>query len=343
MRQGRAPERCAPARGLSRQQTIAPATPVFFALIALEYLLGRPAAEQLPLERCGEQPEPGIMSRSSDSSHGCWWSASTPLSTRLLRCGICRRTSGGSGRWRSSATISLLLDHRIGHESAVFWASHVVHHQSQEYNLSTALRQTSSGALLGWIFYLPMAICGFPPQVFVVAAIVDLLYQYWIHTEQVGKLGWFDRWFASPSNHRVHHAVNDQYLDRNYGGIFMAWDRMFGTFVEEDEKCGTAPRPPSPGSASNLEVRGLARAWQAARRQACGGAARLAAPVAGALAEARSTSRAAFVPPMTRTHQRASHFAIALAGAAALVPDTPSFAQLAPQRRDPCGARITAP
>ncbi len=135
-------------------------------------------------------------------------------------------------------------NHRLGHESAVFWAAHVVHHQSQEYNLSTALRQTSSGALLGWIFYLPMAIAGIPPEVFVVAAVVNLLYQYWIHTEQVGKLGWFDRWFGSPSNHRVHHAVNDRYIDRNYGGITMLWDRLFGTFVEEGERCVYGTRAP---------------------------------------------------------------------------------------------------
>jgi len=135
-------------------------------------------------------------------------------------------------------------NHRLGHESAVFWAAHVVHHQSQEYNLTTALRQTSSGALLGWIFYLPMAVVGFPTEVFVVAAVVNLLYQYWIHTEQVGKLGWFDRWFGSPSNHRVHHAVNDRYIDRNYGGITMLWDRLFGTFVEEGEKCVYGTRAP---------------------------------------------------------------------------------------------------
>jgi hypothetical protein len=135
-------------------------------------------------------------------------------------------------------------NHRLGHESAVFWAAHVVHHQSQEYNLSTALRQTSSGALLGWIFYLPMAIAGIPPEVFVVAAVVNLLYQYWIHTEQIGKLGWFDRWFGSPSNHRVHHAVNDRYIDRNYGGITMLWDRLFGTFVEESERCVYGTRAP---------------------------------------------------------------------------------------------------
>lgn len=124
--------------------------------------------------------------------------------------------------------------HRCGHEVGVLWAAHVVHHQSERYNLSTALRQTSSGVLLGWLFYMPMAILGYPLEVFAVVAAIDLLYQYWIHTELVGRLGWFDRVFASPSNHRAHHAVNDRYLDRNYGGLLILWDRLFGTFVEED-------------------------------------------------------------------------------------------------------------
>lgn len=123
--------------------------------------------------------------------------------------------------------------HRMGHEVNVLWAAHVVHHQSEAYNLSTALRQTSSGALLGWIFYVPMAVLGYPLEVFVAVSLIDLLYQFWVHTEQVGKLGWFDRVFVSPSNHRVHHAVNDIYLDKNYGGILILWDRLFGTFIEE--------------------------------------------------------------------------------------------------------------
>ncbi|MEO7105448.1 MAG: lysoplasmalogenase family protein [Rhodoferax sp.] len=127
--------------------------------------------------------------------------------------------------------------HRMGHEVAMLWAAHVVHHQSQHYNLTTALRQTSSGFLLGWIFYLPMAIAGVPPTVFGIVLLIDLLYQFWVHTEQVGKLGWFDRVFCSPSNHRVHHAVNDPYIDKNYGGILILWDRMFGTFHEEVEPC----------------------------------------------------------------------------------------------------------
>jgi sterol desaturase/sphingolipid hydroxylase (fatty acid hydroxylase superfamily) len=125
--------------------------------------------------------------------------------------------------------------HRFGHTVALLWAAHSVHHQSEDYNLSTALRQTSSGWIAGWLFYLPMAVIGFPPLVFGVVALVDLLYQYWVHTRQIGQLGWFDRWFCSPSNHRVHHAVNQRYLDKNYGGILIVWDRLFGSFAEEDD------------------------------------------------------------------------------------------------------------
>lgn len=124
-------------------------------------------------------------------------------------------------------------NHRIGHERNVFWASHVVHHQSEEYNLSTALRQTSTGFLLSWIFYLPMALAGIPPLVFLTVAALNLLYQFWVHTRHIPKLGWFEWGFVSPSNHRVHHAQNPVYMDRNYGGVFIIWDRLFGTFQEE--------------------------------------------------------------------------------------------------------------
>lgn len=137
--------------------------------------------------------------------------------------------------------------HRLGHEVNILWAAHVVHHQSEHYNLSTALRQTGSGVLLGWLFYLPLALLGVPLKVFVVVALIDLLYQFWVHTEQIGRLGWFDRVFCSPSNHRAHHAVNDRYLDRNYGGILIVWDRLFGSFVEEDDN-----DPPVYGTRSPL-------------------------------------------------------------------------------------------
>jgi sterol desaturase/sphingolipid hydroxylase (fatty acid hydroxylase superfamily) len=253
-------------------RTIALATPVFFALIALEYLVGRARGRSnYRLNDAVNSLSLGIMSQV------------VGLFTRALALGIYVWTFEllALGRlpedqwWVWVAGIVFYdfcyyWNHRLGHVSAVFWAAHVVHHQSQEYNLSTALRQTSSGALLGWIFYLPMAIAGFPPKVFAVAAIVDLLYQYWIHTEQVGKLGWFDRWFASPSNHRVHHAVNDGYIDRNYGGILMIWDRMFGSFAEETERCVYGTRAPLESWDplwANLEVYAdLARkSWYAGR------------------------------------------------------------------------------
>ncbi|HEY4079890.1 MAG TPA: sterol desaturase family protein [Burkholderiaceae bacterium] len=127
--------------------------------------------------------------------------------------------------------------HRVSHERAVFWAAHVVHHQSQHFNFSTALRQESAYFVLGWIFYLPLALIGVPPEQYAVAGVVVLVYQFWIHTEHIGKLGWLDRWFSTPSNHRVHHATNERFLDRNYGAILVVWDRMFGTFQEEDEPC----------------------------------------------------------------------------------------------------------
>jgi alkylglycerol monooxygenase len=203
--------------------------------------------------------------------------------TRLFRVGIYTAIFSSVALWRNDKfwfspagwLLALVFYdfcyywvHRAGHEVAVFWAAHVVHHQSQDYNLSTALRQTSSGALLGWVFYVPMALAGVPPLVFGVVALIDLLYQFWVHTEHVGKLGWFDRWFCSPSNHRVHHAVNDRYLDRNYGGVLIIWDRMFGSFEEESEKCVYGTRAPLNSWDplwSNLEVYwGLARdSWHA--------------------------------------------------------------------------------
>jgi sterol desaturase/sphingolipid hydroxylase (fatty acid hydroxylase superfamily) len=136
--------------------------------------------------------------------------------------------------------------HRLGHRVAILWAAHVVHHQSEDYNLSTALRQTSSGFVFSWLFYLPLAVAGVPPLVFATVALIDLLYQFWVHTQQVGKLGWFDRWFCAPSNHRVHHAVNDCYVDKNYGGILIVWDRLFGSYAPErdDEPCVYGTRQP---------------------------------------------------------------------------------------------------
>ncbi|KAI2694003.1 sterol desaturase family protein [Pseudomonas sp. TNT3] len=125
--------------------------------------------------------------------------------------------------------------HRMGHERNILWAAHSVHHQSEDYNLSTALRQTSTGFLLSWIFYLPMAVLGVPLLVFISVAALNLLYQFWVHTRHIPKLGWYEWFFVTPSNHRAHHAQNALYMDRNYGGVFIIWDRLFGSFQEEDD------------------------------------------------------------------------------------------------------------
>ncbi|TVZ14599.1 sterol desaturase family protein [Maribacter sp. MAR_2009_72] len=127
--------------------------------------------------------------------------------------------------------------HRISHESRLFWASHIVHHSSQNYNLSTALRQSWSGGFYTFIFWIPLIIIGFHPVMVLVQMSVSLIYQYWIHTELIHKMpNWFEFVFNTPSHHRVHHATNPQYLDRNHAGIFIIWDRIFGTFEPEDEK-----------------------------------------------------------------------------------------------------------
>jgi sterol desaturase/sphingolipid hydroxylase (fatty acid hydroxylase superfamily) len=127
--------------------------------------------------------------------------------------------------------------HRISHENRFFWASHIVHHSSQKYNLSTALRQTWTGSFTSFIFWIPLVLVGFHPVMILVQMSISLLYQYWIHTELIDKLPkWFEFIFNTPSHHRVHHATNPQYLDRNHAGIFIIWDRMFGSFEPEVEK-----------------------------------------------------------------------------------------------------------
>jgi sterol desaturase/sphingolipid hydroxylase (fatty acid hydroxylase superfamily) len=127
--------------------------------------------------------------------------------------------------------------HRSAHRVRWFWAAHVNHHSSQHYNLSTALRQTWTGFFAAtFIFRLPLAFAGFHPAMLLFVGGVNLIYQFWIHTEAIGKMPrWFEAVMNTPSHHRVHHAVNPRYLDRNYAGVFIIWDKMFGTFTPEVE------------------------------------------------------------------------------------------------------------
>ncbi len=255
------------------------ATPVFLALMALEFFWGRAKA------RAGRGPDNYRLNDTLNSvSLGMMGQLGGVLS-KALTVGIYTVVFSSvalfpdASFWSSWYGVVLALIfydfcyywlHRAGHEVALFWAAHVVHHQSQTYNLSTALRQSSSGSLFGWIFYLPMAVAGVPPIIFGTVALIDLLYQFWVHTEHLGKLGWFDRMFCSPSNHRVHHAVNDGYLDKNYGGVLVVWDRLFGTFKEETTPCVYGTRKPLQSWDpvwANLEVYGalVHDSWHAKR------------------------------------------------------------------------------
>lgn len=224
------------------------ATPVFLALITIEWWVGRRRGrDTYRLHDAMASIGLGMVSQLAN------------VLTRVVGFGIYVVVYREFAAWQLPtdaawvwATGLLFYDlclywhHRASHRVAFLWATHAVHHQSEDYNLSTALRQPATNWLAGWVFYLPMALLGYPPAVLVTVALIDILYQYWIHTQQVGRLGWLDGWLNTPSNHRVHHAVNDEYLDRNYGGILIIWDRLFGTYTPErdDPPCVFGTRLP---------------------------------------------------------------------------------------------------
>lgn len=154
------------------------------------------------------------------------------------------------GGWPVWVACFLLVDHqyywfhRISHEVNLPWGAHIVHHSSEEYNLAVALRQGAFQPLFGWVFNLPLALLGFPPLVFLACSAFNTLYQFWIHTRLIGKLGFLELFLNTPSHHRVHHGCDDKYLDRNYAGTFIVWDRLYGTFqVEEEEPTYGVTRP----------------------------------------------------------------------------------------------------
>ncbi|WP_271768339.1 sterol desaturase family protein [Aquimarina algiphila] len=126
--------------------------------------------------------------------------------------------------------------HRLEHEHRILWANHSVHHSSEDYNLSIAMRLSIVESAIEWIFLIPMILIGFNPFQAIVCLVFVAQYQTWIHTERIVKLGWLDEIFNTPSVHRVHHGSNDIYIDKNYGGILILWDKVFGTFQREEEK-----------------------------------------------------------------------------------------------------------
>lgn len=126
--------------------------------------------------------------------------------------------------------------HRHSHEIALFWAAHVVHHQSEEYNLAVALRQSIFQQFFSWFYYMMFAFAGVPFDMWFICIGINLVYQFWVHTRAVGKLGFLEWVMNTPSHHRVHHGKDPKYCDKNHAGVFIIWDRMFGTFQEEEEE-----------------------------------------------------------------------------------------------------------
>jgi sterol desaturase/sphingolipid hydroxylase (fatty acid hydroxylase superfamily) len=219
-------------------QAISLAVPIFIALVALEfaydYIRGTASyrlADTISSLSCG------IVSTGMRVFFGF-----IGLSVYDWTLAHCAPVSLPSGNWLTWLFAFVFYDfcyywqHRLGHTVGLFWASHSVHHQSEEFNLTTALRQPGTGAFTNWLFYIPMALCGIPLVVFLLVGVIQLFYQFWPHTRHIGRLGVLDRWIQTPSNHRVHHAQNDIYLDCNYVGVFLLWDHLFGTFQEEREE-----------------------------------------------------------------------------------------------------------
>jgi sterol desaturase/sphingolipid hydroxylase (fatty acid hydroxylase superfamily) len=143
-------------------------------------------------------------------------------------------------RWESWLALFVVVEiayywlHRYSHEVRWMWAQHSVHHSARQITLSVAYRLGWTQFVAGpWLFLVPVCWIGFDPRAVMLMFAASLLYQFWLHTEAVGKLGWLEWFFNTPSHHRVHHAIEPAYLDRNYGGVLIVWDRLFGTFAEE--------------------------------------------------------------------------------------------------------------
>lgn len=221
------------------------ATPAFLLLMALEIAW---AKRRMNEARAGD---PGIVGYELRDT-----AASLSMGVGSLVVGVVaafarvpafawlyeHRVTDLTGAWWSWPVLILAEDlcyywfHRLHHEVRVLWAAHVAHHSSQHYNLSTALRQPWLTALTGPIFWAPLPLLGFTPLMILTAQSVSLIYQFWLHTESVGKLGPLEAVLNTPSHHRVHHGTNPEYLDKNHGGIFIIWDRLFGTFAPEDAR-----------------------------------------------------------------------------------------------------------
>ncbi|MCY1061323.1 sterol desaturase family protein [Nannocystis sp. SCPEA4] len=217
-------------------QLIAWSIPVFVAFIVLEYFLARRAGRDLyRLSVSVSDVGCGVV----EQLFGVLTAAGlAALYFLVYEWRLVELDAGAVTTWVfAMIAVDLIYYwwHRASHEVAVLWATHVVHHHSEDYNLAVALRQGVFTASTLVVFGLPLALLGVPPLVFFTSKAINALYQFWIHTEMIGSLGPVERVLNTPQHHRVHHAVNPRYLDKNYGGILIVWDRLFGTFAPVDE------------------------------------------------------------------------------------------------------------
>jgi len=232
--------------------------PLFFALIGLELLVARVRhrrlhgfSDSISDLSCGILSQlAGIVITLGTIAAFAWvqrhWAVQRwlPLPEWISRSPFPSQPGGG---WpgvdllalTSWGTVFLLDDfayywmHRFSHTVNLLWAGHVVHHSSEEFNLTVALRQSSLHGFMSWLFYMPIALLGVPVVMWLICHALNLLYQFWIHTREVNRLGPLEWVLNTPSHHRVHHGVNPEYQDRNYAGTLIIWDRLFGTFEPE--------------------------------------------------------------------------------------------------------------
>ncbi len=217
---------------------IALSIPVFFLLIGVELLYARWRREDLyRLNDSVNDISTGIL----DQVLGVFTKAITVGAYAVVweRLRVSEWNASSAGTW---VVCFLGVDffyywfHRVSHESNLPWGAHIVHHSSEEFNLSVALRQGALQPLFSFPFYLPLAWLGFPPLVFLACSSFDTLYQFWIHTRAIKKLGPLEWIFNTPSHHRVHHGCDAKYIDKNYAGTLIVWDRLFGSFQAEEEE-----------------------------------------------------------------------------------------------------------
>jgi sterol desaturase/sphingolipid hydroxylase (fatty acid hydroxylase superfamily) len=214
------------------------AIPVFFLLIIVEYIYGRYVGKNTyRLNDTVTSITIGMISRFPTMLNlGVQSVIFLYISSYLNKNGLALLSAKNPFTWIMAFLLydlSYYWMHRMHHEIKILWATHSVHHHGEDYNLATALRQTSTGWLWKWIFYMPMILLGVPVEVFIAVAGVNLVYQFWVHTEHIGHLGFLEKIFITPMNHRIHHAKNKEYIDANYGGVFIIWDRMFGTYTPQ--------------------------------------------------------------------------------------------------------------